>query len=241
MGLRQGTPGEGGRGAAVHFRYTPTKPGESWHGWIAGPPRWVLCHTASAGTKPCLSWITSGALPCVRCGTIVPPVMIAYVPLYRERDGAPCCVIVHESAADQLAPLKYPMYATVLREGGAADSVCVCAALSKKTYRTTLRSRQSEVDIEPTLLRMWKLNELTEWVRCQAPAGASATVTPPAPAPAPAAEPDPFRKRSIVDTITLALGAGADQVSLVQKKKDEAAARERAAAELKARRNGDGH
>jgi hypothetical protein len=125
MAFPKGHPGEGGSFRKVQFSYFGTKPVTNWFGWLAGEPQWVLAHTQPLPSKPCLTWITSNQLKCVRCTSHTQPEWIAYVPVYRERDGAPVVVIVHESAADKLEGLKYPDYVMVLREGGEIRSRCV--------------------------------------------------------------------------------------------------------------------
>jgi hypothetical protein len=167
--FRQGNPGEGQRGARMQFRYTPTFANQEWTGWLAGPYQWVQAHTSSKGSKPCLTWITHGALPCPRCGPTSVPKCICYVPIYRESDGAPCVVIVHESGADFLEGLNYPRYVRIGRDAGEADTVVVCAALTRKPMRTVLKARQQPADITLSLLTMWNINELTEWYAAQDP------------------------------------------------------------------------
>jgi hypothetical protein len=117
--------------------------------------------------------------------------VIGYVPVYRESDGAPCCVIVHDSAADLLTGLSYPDYVLVSRDHGEADSVCVQRALTRKPFRSALPARQHAADVTDTLLRMWRINELTEWYRARNPSCSAPVPTPAAPAPteAPAALP----------------------------------------------------
>lgn len=162
MGFRQASPGEGEGARRVHFRYVGCARGTEWFGYIAGEPVSLLCH-CSQRTKPCLHWLTHGALPCPRCTGKDKPAFLAHVPIYRESDGAPVFTMVHEQCADLLTGLVHPMRVRVSREETRGDSVCVAKALTQKPYHSTLPARRSPADLTPTLLKVWALNELTEW------------------------------------------------------------------------------
>src|SRR5215471_14294164 len=104
MGIKKGSPGKGGESRPDSFSYTGVAAGlkGSFTAWLAGEPYW--CDEAhehtdlDKGTKPCLHWITDGALKCARCRKGRPVKCIGWVPLYRELDHKPIVVIVHESA-----------------------------------------------------------------------------------------------------------------------------------------------
>lgn len=161
--LKKASPGEGERREA-HFRYVSTDAGKSWHGYLAGPPCWYLCHTHGK-SKPCLKWLTDGRVPCARCASVKPPETIGYVPIYRESDGAPVMVIVYERSADVLAGLMHLTRVTVMREGEKGDTVVVVKALQQKPYSSMLKERAIPVDLEPCLVRMWNLAELSDWYK----------------------------------------------------------------------------
>ena len=162
-GLKKGTPG-GEERRHVHFRYVSTEAGKSWHAYLAGPPLWYLCHTHGK-SKPCLKWLTDNRVPCARCASLKPPELIGYVPLYRESDGAPVMVIVYERSADVLAGLMHLSRVTVMREGEKGDTVVVVKALTQKAYSSMLKERSVPVDLEPCLVRMWNVAELTDWYK----------------------------------------------------------------------------
>lgn len=167
MSLRKAAPGEGAGGARVHFRYVSVAHGKSWPAHVAGPCQWFMCHT-SERTKPCLHWISYGALPCPRCKDDKEAKMLGYMPLYRSSDGCPVMVVVYEDQRDHVDALQLHQRVTVGREAEKGDAVFIRAALSQEPkYHSTLPCRLFPADITETLLVMWKLPELVEWHRAQ--------------------------------------------------------------------------
>lgn len=166
--LKKGTPGKGGQARVESFSYTPVQVGlgKAWFGTLAGEVYWCLAHEHTEqdhGTKPCLNWLTDGALRCRRCSRVKPPAWIGYVPIYRELDGRPVVVIVHECAADLLDGLRYPQTVFVGRVDATAG-VFVRAAKDQVTFKTEIESRKRPIDVTPQLLAMWKLPDLETWL-----------------------------------------------------------------------------
>lgn len=182
MALRRGRPSERDTADPEQFSYTPTAGGaKPWSGWCACEPYFCKAHEVPRTfgteikkiTKPCLGWITNGALRCPWCKPFVTVPWVAYVFLYREVDTKPVCVIVHDSAFDLLEKLNYAHYAIVGREVGEANSVYVRLALGQKELRSVRPSRQCAADPTNSLLTMWALPELVEWYAKQAEASDS--------------------------------------------------------------------
>lgn len=168
MGLKKGTPGKGGQGKVDSFSYTPVPFGfKNWFtGWLAGDPYWGLAHEhtdAEPGTKPCLLWLTDNALRCPRCRPQKPATWIGWVPIYREADGQPIMVVVHESASDLLTGLKYPDYVTCGRVGE-KSSVFVKKSDKRLSFLTSNEQRKRSRDITGDLLNMWKYPQLEQWL-----------------------------------------------------------------------------
>lgn len=167
MATRKGRPGEGPRRSAEQFSHTRTERGEkAWTGWIACEPAWKLCHTSKAGSKPCLDWISFGRLPCSRCNPLSVPAMIAYVFLWRESDLHPAFVICREATADLLEELAYGVYVQVSLGNEDTATVCVRRCVSQKPFRTKHPLRREAIDPDTTLLTVWKIPELTEYITC---------------------------------------------------------------------------
>lgn len=170
MNLKKGTPGKGGGPRPDSFSYTPVAFGtkNAFNGWLAGEPYWAdeaHEHTdEDPGTKPCLHWLTDGALKCRRCRSAKPTKCIGWVPLYREIDTAPVIVIVHENVSDTLKGLRYGHYVLVGRVSS-KSSVFVKKSESHVTMVTDKESRKRPVNIVPDLLQMWKLPDLNEWLK----------------------------------------------------------------------------
>jgi hypothetical protein len=170
--IKKASPGEGGQERAEQFGYTRTSPGLKgvWYGWCAHEPYWVRVHEhrdsppSERGTKVCLTWATDNALRCPRCRPGVVPTTVAYVPVWREQDLAPCMVICHESAGDRLAGVEYGVYVMVSCvevNGG----VCVSRAATQRPWTSTLPYRQGPCDIAVSLLTMWQYPQYTEWLQ----------------------------------------------------------------------------
>jgi hypothetical protein len=144
----------------------------AFNAWMAGEPYWAEEaheHTdADPGTKPCLNWLTDGAVKCVRCRRGRPVTCIGWVPLYRELDGKPIIVIVHEHVADLLKGIVHPQYVLVGRVDN-KSSVFIKKSESNLVMRTDKDSRKRRIDVVPDLLTMWGLPELNEWLRGQQP------------------------------------------------------------------------
>ncbi len=168
MPPRKGAPGDGPSKRTEKWDYVETFNGDKpWTGWCACEPHWLLAHPSKKGSKPCLPWLTFDALPCQRCGPQNEPEMIAYLGIWREMDTAPKLVIVREGAAEFIEGHKFGTYVEVFR-AREAGSLCIVRRMLKQVpFRSTHRLRQKEADIWPSLLQMWKLNELTEWFKCQ--------------------------------------------------------------------------
>jgi len=155
--------GRGDGSRHVHFAYAKVAHGDKWHAWVAGPTMWFLCH-ASTRTKPCLDALTDGQLVCPKCNGPRECAVKGYVPLYRESDCAPRCVIVPESTRDTVDGLRLHWRVLVGREVEKNDGVWVVKAPHPlPLFQTTLRERMRPVDLTATLLKMWALPELTAW------------------------------------------------------------------------------
>lgn len=161
MGARQSRPQRGSE--VAHWPYCATEPGSVFKAWFAGGAFWTRTHGEKPST-PCLEEITAGALACAKCAALVPTVLIGYVPIYREEDNKPCLVIVHEDQWDAILGLPKWQPILVGRGSGRGDGVWVRRWETLARYQTTLESRQRIPNLLPSLLRMWKLPALTQWV-----------------------------------------------------------------------------
>ena len=103
----------------------------------------------------------------MRCGGKRAAELVGYVPIYAEADGAPRLVIVYDTSYDFLKDVPALAYVRVVREGSEKERTIVQKAPSQKKYVTTLKRRHHPVDISDQLIRMWGINELTEWYYAQ--------------------------------------------------------------------------
>lgn len=163
MSLHQSPPGRGEGSKSPHFIHIKTAHGERWNAYAAGPCMWFDCH-ASGRSKPCLHAVTGGALPCPICSPLKPVEKLGYQPLYRESDGRPGFVVLHECAAEPVLHLKKHRRVIVGREDDQADGVFVVLHPNEEPrMHTTLAWKQNDIDLTESLLRVWKVPELAAW------------------------------------------------------------------------------
>lgn len=163
MGLKQ--TGRTHAPSELHFRYTGTPLGATWHAWIAGPPQWFWCHTMHR-TKPCVKELTGGQVECSNCGQKRAAQKVGYLGVYREVDARPILVVLHEEQLERADALQLHQRVMIGREDNKADGVWVAPALkATPLYQTTLAERMNEADLTETLLRVWAIPELVEWYR----------------------------------------------------------------------------
>lgn len=163
MSLPQSAPGGWGEGYQEHFAYASTAKGSAWHAYIAGPPMWFMCHQPLR-TKPCLAVMTGRALDCPWCGTDKDVVRRAYLPVYRQTDNAPRCVIVNELYEEALRKLPLHARITVGKGEEKGDPVWIMKAITPTPhFQTTLAHRTRPVDLTRTLLKLWGYQPLRDW------------------------------------------------------------------------------
>lgn len=148
----------------VHFRFTPTDRGSKWHAWIAGPALWIASHTQHRST-PCCTVVTKSKVKCERCAKGHTVETIGYVPLYRDIDWKPVCVIVHEDQRDVCDKLWLHAFVLIGRQGGSGDGVWLRPTVTDLKFETTLPERKVEADITESCLTYWKLPEFEAWYR----------------------------------------------------------------------------
>jgi hypothetical protein len=107
--------------------------------------------------------MTDKALPCPRCNPTWNVETLGYVPLYRESDHKPCCVVLKETARDLATGLEFPHYVCVSKGHSKGDSVVVTRCDRQKKWFSTVETRKHPADLEYSLLTMWRINELTQW------------------------------------------------------------------------------
>lgn len=160
---RQTPPGKGGQNKPLFFGWVETEKNKQWYAHVAGKAQWYECHHVGK-SKPCLHEVSGGELECPHCNAGKFCETIGYLPLYRAIDGKPCSVLVHADVRDVVDQHKYLDYVMIGRAGGQSDGVYVVRPMTKgPKFYSTLEAKNTEADIWPTLVRMWKIPALTEW------------------------------------------------------------------------------
>jgi len=171
MNLRKGTPGgDKTPPRPEHFSYERTPPGcKPWTAWLACEPYWCIAHTfEDSPTKPCLSWITSGALTCHFCKPLHTPPWVGYVGLWRESDLKACLVVLREQNSELSEGLQFGDYVTVSRQAGEGNPIAIRKLLAQRPWKSRKPQRQGPADLSHSLITMWKIPVLTNWYECQA-------------------------------------------------------------------------
>ena len=91
--------------------------------------------------------------------------------MYRAIDNRPVFVIVHADQFERVRLLKLHDPVRVGREDNDGDRVWIRKLDSAARYQSTLPSRNRPADITDSLCRVWRIPELTEWVRSGSPGG----------------------------------------------------------------------
>ena len=165
MPLPNAPPEGGGDSRRMHFAYVGTDDGDRWNAYLAGPAWWGWCHK-STRTKPCLDFLTGGALECPRCLAGKEPLMTGYVPVYRQADGAPRSVIVADVSREVIDPMKTHTRVLIGREMDATAAVWMVKAPDPRPlFQTMMKAKQNPADITSSLLTMWAIPELVAWYR----------------------------------------------------------------------------
>lgn len=168
MAHKKSRPGNRKTGAWESFSYWgPPISSKPRYAWVAGEPEWFEVHEHNQkqhGTKVCLNWFTDGALKCPRCRPLHDTTTVAYLPLYREEDGKPVFLIVHESAADVIDGLEFGVFVYVGRVDG-VSSVYAKPADEQRTMNSVNPTRNRPCYLMPSLLTVWDYPELDGWMR----------------------------------------------------------------------------
>jgi len=167
MNLPNAAPGEGPIKVRDNFSYWAIGGGEKSAAYVAGPTRWVIGHPSDKGSKPCLTWLTNGNLPCRFCHLQKCPVQLGYVPVYRAVDWRPLLLIVREDMREWCEKFETHMRIIVSREREKGAGLCVRPALDQEpAFCSTIDYRTREQDCQHSLLTLWKMPELVAWMQC---------------------------------------------------------------------------
>jgi len=188
------TPSPGTKNGTQKWDYLTIENGTTTCGFLAAYPLGVWCHHAS-GSKPCLIRFTSGTLRCPRCNPDKPAEWRGFVALW-DREYVPRFVIVTGEYYESILEIPIGSLVKVSR-GKAKYSPCV---IRPDPWRTLplppSPNRSAEVDLLPSLMRQWKIPELTLWWVEHRVAGVGD-----APAASTPATPKPPRKRPAVPDV----------------------------------------
>jgi hypothetical protein len=146
-----------------HFGYEGCELGRQWSAFKAGAALWLHVH-GSMRSKPCLREITRGEVGCEYCEKGLEAQVKGYVPVYREMDYKPCCVVVKEEIRDVVDDIPLHARLTVGRGRAATDPIYITRALRSDNPFVPLNAeQQAAVDVTESVLRLLKNPLLRSW------------------------------------------------------------------------------
>lgn len=145
-----------------HWTMDSPEPGQGFNAWKAGELIGVLCHW-NYRSIPCWDELTDGALECPHHATSPNLHWVGYLPLYTE-ENRPTVVIVRAAMQEIVNRIAVhaPVYVSRPKKRGAGVSV------RPKSWAKQWQPPKGfggPADIRPWLLKLWKEDELTKWVR----------------------------------------------------------------------------
>jgi hypothetical protein len=208
--IRSQKPAPGGRGKGVpKWDYLPVANGKYELAFMAGPPCGCWTHHLY-GTKPCKRMMTEGKLRCAFCEEKYEPVWRGAVPLY-DREYTRRFVWITEDYYESTCEIKLHDMVKLTRDKLEKSPVVIRAEPWRTTPIPITPAREKAADLMPFLVRiLWKDQELMEHA-------GQATITELVEEIGQEQKP---KKRTIIDTITLALGDKAGEVKKVQDAKN---------------------
>jgi len=226
--IPQCTPGEGRKDDHIGFSYWRGITGGQKHfAYVAGAPVWLICHPSDKGTKPCLHWMTKGALPCRFCHASKMPQEGGYLPVWAAVNWSPKLLFLYGDEREHVEKLELHNRVIVGREVGKGERLYVRLAMNQEpTFDTTDPRKKVSRDITHSLLLMWKLPELVEWL---ARASDNALSPTPVPLKSDGKEFDPMHQAAAKRATAKGATDGAatdDYTKIVNRVKDKTAERD---------------
>lgn len=143
--------------------------GQKVNGWLAGPCIGYEVHHVRA-SRPCLTDVTGGEVPCPLCEAKLSREWRGYVPIWDDLVVRRVCLIGKRyfHLVEKVRPLQ-PVMCRKLREWG--SPVCVQRAAWTTDEPTLKEADRRPQELGDWLIQMWKEPALTEWARAKAAAG----------------------------------------------------------------------
>lgn len=161
MGVRSTQPQEGPGQPVERWVYLPVPLGGTEMGFLAGPVLGIYCHTVGKRSKPCRALVSDGALSCPLCGK-VERVWRGYVPIY-DRDLTNRFVVIPREYFETVSLIERFSQVKLYRGKPATSPVVIRAENWRTTPIPQNCARDRLPDLVPTLLRMWRDDELSRW------------------------------------------------------------------------------
>lgn len=161
MGITSEEPGKSPGKEKQDWNYEAPGRGETRSGYLAAAPLWITVHHEH-GSRPCRQVVSRGALSCLMCACEAKSKQKGFVPYY-SRDYLTLFVIVPDTLRLALSEIEPGTQIEIVRGKRVYDP----AIPREKTFRPVPLPKSlpvgDQVDMLPSLLRMWKDAPLSKW------------------------------------------------------------------------------
>jgi len=150
------------RNQVPNWEHVKVSSGKAWHGWLAGPVWGGPTHYMDR-TRGCRSALTNGALKCWCDEVELETRWRGYAPLW-DADGVRWVAILGERFGRSAMELKHGEPVAVQKLAVRGSPIRVCSIKPTTTPPRLSKADQKPQDIRRWLLRIWKDEELEQWV-----------------------------------------------------------------------------
>lgn len=161
------------------WEYLAPDRGKTLDGYFAAPPLWITVHHEH-GSRPCRRVVSKGALSCPMCACEAKSVKRGYVPWY-SHDLVPSFYVSPEKYRLALSLFQPGDQVMLLRGKKVYDAVVMRAEVVRPLKLPASLPVGDQVNLLPSLLRMWKDVQLERWHRETTPSDTPVSPTADAP------------------------------------------------------------
>jgi hypothetical protein len=122
-----------------------------------------VCHLLKR-TKPCVEYMTSGEVKCRWCEADIGTLVMGYQPLYTQLNGKSVYELLHDDDRDNVDAIPLHNRVLVGRQLPKGSTIYVMNLLDQNPpWITSDPERLKPAEILVSLLKMWKIPELSHW------------------------------------------------------------------------------
>lgn len=161
MGIRSEDPTKDPTKGRQDWEYSAPDRGQTAHGYYAGFTLWITVHHEH-GSRPCRSKVSQGALSCPMCACEAGSKQRGFVAYY-SRDLVPSFYISPDKYRLNIDTIQTREQVVLKRGKKVYDGVVMRAETFRPLALPAGLPVGDQVDLLPSLLRMWKDTQLERW------------------------------------------------------------------------------